>query len=112
MGREGMSRRHAFYKMVSLVQGTNIVKKELGLPEAPSLGADPQWSLLRDEVSAMIRAAMVGLGWWGRTIVESVQSDSDIIRFVAGATRTKSADTAAFAEQQKLKLVDQLRGRC
>src|SRR5688572_32592025 len=28
MGREGMSRRHAFYKMVSLVQGTNIVKKE------------------------------------------------------------------------------------
>lgn len=54
----------------------------------------------------MIRAAMVGLGWWGRTIVESVQADSDIIRFVAGATRTKSADTAAFAEQQKLKLVD------
>jgi 5-methyltetrahydropteroyltriglutamate--homocysteine methyltransferase len=47
MGREGMSRRHAFYKMVSLVQGTNIVKKELGLPEAPCLGADPQWSLLR-----------------------------------------------------------------
>ena len=32
MGREGMSRRHAFYKMVSLVQGTNMVKKELGLP--------------------------------------------------------------------------------
>ena len=54
----------------------------------------------------MIRAAMVGLGWWGRTIVESVQADSDIIRFVAGATRTKSAETAAFAEQQKLKLVD------
>ena len=49
---------------------------------------------------------MVGLGWWGRTIVESVQADSDIIRFVAGATRTKSAETAAFAEQQKLKLVD------
>ena len=36
MGREGMSRRHAFYKMVSLVQGTNIVKKELGLPVAES----------------------------------------------------------------------------
>ena len=32
MGREGMSRRHAFYKMVALVQGTNLVKKELGLP--------------------------------------------------------------------------------
>src|SRR5580700_10401261 len=32
MGREGMSRRHALYKMVSLVLGVNIVKKELGLP--------------------------------------------------------------------------------
>ncbi len=49
---------------------------------------------------------MVGLGWWGRTIVESVQADSDIIRFVAGATRTKSAETTAFAEQQKLRLAD------
>ena len=36
MGREGMSRRHAYYKMVSLVQGTNIVRKELGLPGAPN----------------------------------------------------------------------------
>jgi 5-methyltetrahydropteroyltriglutamate--homocysteine methyltransferase len=47
MGREGMSRRHAFYKMVSLVQGTNIVRKELGLPVAESLGADPKFSLIR-----------------------------------------------------------------
>ena len=46
----------------------------------------------------MIKAAMVGLGWWGRTIVESVQSDSDVIRFVAGATRTKSPEVTAFAE--------------
>ena len=44
MGREGMSRRHAFYKMVSLVQGVNIVKKELGLPVAESLAADPKFS--------------------------------------------------------------------
>ena len=47
MGREGMSRRHAFYKMVALVQGVNVVKKELGLPVTESLAADPQWSLLR-----------------------------------------------------------------
>jgi 5-methyltetrahydropteroyltriglutamate--homocysteine methyltransferase len=47
MGREGMSRRHAFYKMVSLVQGVNIVKKELGLPIAESLAADPKFSFLR-----------------------------------------------------------------
>jgi len=42
-----MSRRHAFYKMVSLVQGVNIVKKELGLPVADSLAADPKFSLIR-----------------------------------------------------------------
>ena len=45
MGREGMSRRHAFYKMVSLVQGANIVRKELGLPEAECLAADARFSL-------------------------------------------------------------------
>ena len=33
-GREGMSRRIAFYKMVSIVRGANIVRRELGLPEA------------------------------------------------------------------------------
>jgi 5-methyltetrahydropteroyltriglutamate--homocysteine methyltransferase len=47
MGREGMSRRHALYKMVSLVQGVNIVKKERGLPVTPALAADPALSLLR-----------------------------------------------------------------
>jgi len=45
MGREGMSRRHAFYKMVALVQGTNIVRRELGLPEADCLAADKRYSL-------------------------------------------------------------------
>jgi 5-methyltetrahydropteroyltriglutamate--homocysteine methyltransferase len=47
MGREGMSRRHAFYKMVALVQGANIVRKELRLPVIESLGADPKFSLIR-----------------------------------------------------------------
>jgi len=47
MGREGMSRRHAFYKMVSLVLGTNIVRKELGLPEAECLAADERYSLVQ-----------------------------------------------------------------
>jgi 5-methyltetrahydropteroyltriglutamate--homocysteine methyltransferase len=46
MGREGMSRRHAFYKMVSIVQGTNIVRRELGLPEAPCLAADDRYSMV------------------------------------------------------------------
>ena len=45
-GRQGMSRLHAFYKMVSLVRGTNLVRRELGLPEADILAADPQGSLI------------------------------------------------------------------
>ena len=45
MGREGMSRRHAQYKMVAMVLGTNIVRKEIGLPEAACLAADPRYSL-------------------------------------------------------------------
>jgi len=46
MGREGMSRRHAFYKIVSLVLGTNIVRKELGLPQAEIPAADERYSLV------------------------------------------------------------------
>jgi 5-methyltetrahydropteroyltriglutamate--homocysteine methyltransferase len=45
MGREGMSRRHAAYKMVAMVLGTNLVRKELGLPEAECLAADQRYSL-------------------------------------------------------------------
>jgi 5-methyltetrahydropteroyltriglutamate--homocysteine methyltransferase len=44
-GREGLSRRIAFYKCVSLVQGANIVRRELGLPEAPVPASDPRLSL-------------------------------------------------------------------
>jgi 5-methyltetrahydropteroyltriglutamate--homocysteine methyltransferase len=46
MGREGMSRRHAYYKTVALVLGTNMVRKELGLPQAEVLAADPRYSLV------------------------------------------------------------------
>jgi 5-methyltetrahydropteroyltriglutamate--homocysteine methyltransferase len=46
MGREGMSRRHAFYKCVALVLGTNIVRKELGVPEARVPAADERYSLV------------------------------------------------------------------
>ena len=49
MGREGMSRRHAFYKMVALVQGVNVVKQELGLPVTQSQAADPKFSLIRTQ---------------------------------------------------------------
>jgi len=39
-GREGLSRRIAYYKCVALVEGTNIVRRELGLPEAHIRAAD------------------------------------------------------------------------
>jgi len=50
MGREGMSRRHAAYKMVAMVQGANLIKKELGLPEAECLAADARFSLAMPRV--------------------------------------------------------------
>jgi 5-methyltetrahydropteroyltriglutamate--homocysteine methyltransferase len=49
MGREGMSRRHAFYKMVSIVLGTNLVRRELGLPEAACLAAEARYSMIGAE---------------------------------------------------------------
>jgi 5-methyltetrahydropteroyltriglutamate--homocysteine methyltransferase len=51
MGREGMSRRHAFYKMVSIVQGTNQVRRERKLPEAQCLAADERFSMVEREAS-------------------------------------------------------------
>ncbi|HVB15149.1 MAG TPA: cobalamin-independent methionine synthase II family protein [Stellaceae bacterium] len=41
-GREGLSRRIAYYKCVAMVEGTNIVRRELGLPEAHIRAADPR----------------------------------------------------------------------
>ena len=46
MGREGMSRRHAFYKAVAITLGTNMVRKELGAKEARVPAADERYSLV------------------------------------------------------------------
>ena len=54
----------------------------------------------------MIDAAIVGLGWWGKTLVESVQGKSDTIRFIAAATRTVSSEVKAFADEQKLSIAE------
>lgn len=45
-GRQGMSRLHSTYKMIAIVRGTNIVRRELGLPETPIRAADPRFSML------------------------------------------------------------------
>jgi predicted dehydrogenase len=52
----------------------------------------------------MINAAMVGLGWWGKTLVESVQGTSADLRFVAGVARTHTEDLTQFARAQGLTL--------
>ena len=52
----------------------------------------------------MISAGIVGLGWWGKTLVESLADGSDAMRFVAMTTRTMSPDVEAFAKQHGLRL--------
>ncbi len=46
-GRQSMSRMHAYYKMLALVRGANMVRRELGLAEAYIPGADPRLSMIR-----------------------------------------------------------------
>jgi predicted dehydrogenase len=57
----------------------------------------------------MINAAIVGLGWWGKTLVESA-ANSEAIRFVAGATRTVTPEIEAFAKQHGLLLLPKYEG--
>jgi predicted dehydrogenase len=54
----------------------------------------------------MIRAAIVGLGWWGQNLVNSVR-DSDAIRFTTAHTRTQ-ATAAAFCSDAGLRWVGSL----
>ncbi len=55
----------------------------------------------------MIKAAVVGLGWWGKTLVEAVQGKSDKIQFVAANTRTR-AKAEDFCRDKKIDLRDDL----
>lgn len=52
----------------------------------------------------MIRAAIVGMGWWGKTLVEAV-ADSPHIRVTVGASRNPTPDIESFANTQRLKVV-------
>src|SRR5882757_10558153 len=53
----------------------------------------------------MIRAAIIGLGRWGRALVTAVQGKSDDIRFVAAHTRTR-AGAEDFCREKGVPLVD------
>lgn len=52
----------------------------------------------------MINAAIVGLGWWGKTLVESVSGISEDIKFVAATTRSQSDEDKAFCELHNMEL--------
>jgi predicted dehydrogenase len=51
----------------------------------------------------MLEAAIIGMGRWGRVLVDSVQGKSDAIRFVAGATGTP-AKAAEYAIEKGITL--------
>src|ERR1700722_999682 len=55
----------------------------------------------------MINAGIVGLGWWGKNLVEAVQGKSDRLRFVRGACRNHEP-VARFAERHGLALASSL----
>jgi predicted dehydrogenase len=55
----------------------------------------------------MISAAIVGLGWWGKNLVEAVQDKSERIRFVRGACRNW-APVEGFAERHGFRLAHSL----
>ena len=53
----------------------------------------------------MIRAAIIGLGRWGRSLVNAVHGTTDDIRFVVGHTRTR-AKAEEFCREKDVRLVD------
>ena len=53
----------------------------------------------------MIYAAIIGLGRWGRSLVNSIQNKSDDLRFVCGHTRTR-AKAEEFCRGKGVRLVD------
>ncbi len=55
----------------------------------------------------MIRAAIVGIGWWGRTLVGAVQGNSTAIRFTSAYNRTR-ANAEAFCAEHAIPLADSL----
>jgi len=57
----------------------------------------------------VIKAGIVGLGWWGKTLVEAAEG-SDAIRFVSATTRTMTPEIAAFAKQKGLRLIESYDG--
>ncbi len=57
----------------------------------------------------MIAAAVVGLGWWGKLMVDSVQGRSDHLRFTHACVREADFDAVrSFADSRQLVLLKSL----
>jgi predicted dehydrogenase len=56
-------------------------------------------------VPAMIRAGIVGLGRWGRSLVNAVAGKNEEIRFVRATTRTR-AGAEEFCGERRIELVE------
>jgi len=52
----------------------------------------------------MIRAAIVGLGWWGRNLVNAVRGHDEVIRFATAHTR-HAEPVAGFCREHDLRWV-------
>jgi predicted dehydrogenase len=52
-----------------------------------------------------VRAAIIGLGRWGRSLVNAVHGKTDAIRFTAAYTRTK-ASAADFCREKSIPMLD------
>src|SRR5262249_44699533 len=61
--------------------------------------------VLADPHRLMTRAAIVGLGWWGKTLGESAEG-REAISFGAGTSRTLSPEAESFADEHRLWLVE------
>jgi predicted dehydrogenase len=55
----------------------------------------------------VVNAAIIGLGWWGKNIVNAVQGKSTQLRFVRGVTK-ETEQTKEFAAQHGIPLSSEL----
>src|SRR5580704_9251098 len=53
----------------------------------------------------MVRAAIIGLGRWGRSLVASIAGNADDIKFVRAYTRTR-ASAEDFCRDKRIPLAD------
>ncbi|MDC0196309.1 Gfo/Idh/MocA family oxidoreductase [Gammaproteobacteria bacterium] len=54
----------------------------------------------------MIRTLIVGLGWWGKTLVDSVFDKSDKIKICYGLTRTASEEAKIYGKSKGMELLN------